>query len=379
MKIFPKEKIPTAMALWSMTTLLAPIMGPILGGWICDNWTWSYIFWINVPLTAICGFMGWKQLNRFNNDPTLAKVDFVGLGLLIATVAPFQIMLDKGKDLDWFNSNIIIALAVTSAIGLVSFLIWELTEEKPIVDLRVFRHRGYASAVTTISLAFGAYFAATVLTPLWLQGQMGYTATWSGVTTAYTGIFAVLAAPLAAKMSGKYDQRKLVFCGLAWISLMTFIRSFGTSDMTQWQVAWPLLLQGIGMPFFFVPLTGLALSSVNADETASAAGLLSFMRTTSGAFAASIVTTAWENDTERNHDLLSGLIDPLHEASRALRAAGFGTEQIRQMIDRLVQSESIMLATNHIFFYAACSFVAAATAIWLAPKPKRVADTSEAH
>jgi DHA2 family multidrug resistance protein len=379
MKIFPKEKIPTAMALWSMTTLLAPIMGPILGGWICDNWTWEYIFWINVPLTAICGFMGWQQLKRFNNTPILARVDFVGLGLLIATVAPFQIMLDKGKDLDWFNSNIIIGLAVTAAIGLASFLIWELTEENPIVNLRVFRHRGYASAVITISLAFGAYFAATVLTPLWLQSQMGYTATWSGMTTAATGVFAVIAAPIAAKMAGKYDKRKLVFWGLAWISAMTFIRSFSTSQMTQWQIAAPLLFQGIGMPFFFVPLTGLALSSVNEDETASAAGLLSFMRTTCGAFAASLVTTAWENDTNRNHAELSGLIDPLHEAARALRSSGFGTEQIRQMIDQMVQNESVMLATNHIFLIAAFSFVASAIAIWFAPKPTRVADTSEAH
>jgi MFS transporter, DHA2 family, multidrug resistance protein len=379
LRIFPKKQAPTAIGLWSMTTLVAPIMGPILGGVICDNWSWPPIFYINVPIALFFGYMAWKLLQRFETPLLKRKVDSIGLVLLMLWVGSFQYMLDEGKNLDWFASTEIWILAIIAVIGFVAFLIWEFTEEHPIVNLRVFRHRGYSSSVITISLAFGAFFAATVLTPLWLQTYMGYTATWSGRTTAMTGVLAVFIAPFVAKMSSKFDPRKLVFFGVSWLAFITLIRTYATTDMTYAQIAFPLLVQGIGMPFFFIPLTGLALASVDEDETASAAGLMSFCRTLSGAFATSLVTTAWENETNANHSELSGLIDPLHEGARALQNSGIPTEQARAMLDHFVQSQSVILATNHIFFIAACAFSLAACAIWMAPKPTRVADTSEAH
>lgn len=379
LKIFPKEKAPMAIGLWSMTTLIAPIMGPILGGVICDNWSWPYIFYINVPLAAICSIIGWKLLKKHETKTAKVRVDVIGLILLVVWVASFQYMLDEGKNLDWFNSTEIRVLAVIAGIGFIVFMIWELTDDHPVVNLSVFRHRGYASSVLTISLAFGAFFSATVLTPLWLQTYMGYTATWSGITTAMTGILAVIAAPIAAKMSAKIDPRKLIFAGVMWLGMITMIRSFGTTDMARWQIALPLFLQGVGMPFFFVPLTGLALASVDEHETASAAGLMSFMRTLSGAFATSVVTTSWEDKTNYNHAELAGLVDPTHQYAQKLMNMGMDPERIRMMLDNILQSQAVMLATNHIFFIASLTFLLAASAIWLAPKPTRVADTSEAH
>lgn len=374
MRIFPKEKQSAAIGLWSMTTLVAPILGPIVGGYICDNWGWPFIFYINVPIAALCSFAAWEMLKPFETKTLKSRIDFIGLGLLVVWVSALQIMLDEGKNLDWFGSWEITALAVAAAIGFAAFLIWEFTEKHPIVDLRVFRHRGYSASVLTISLAFGAFFSSVVLTPLWLQGYMGYTATWSGFTTAATGCLAVVAAPFAAMLSNKVDSRILVFCGVLWLGLVTLARSFGTTDMTYAQIAFPLLVQGIGMPFFFVPLTGLALASVNPEETASAAGLMSFVRTVSGAFATSIVTTAWDNDASRYKSELAGL-------ATAPDTAGLtGTqEQGVNLLDQMVQSQSIMLATNHIFLLASIAFIFAACAIWLAPKPKRKADTSAAH
>ena len=379
LRIFPKEKAPAAVGLWAMTTLIAPIAGPILGGVLCDQYSWPYIFFINVPVALLCGYFGWKMLRRYESSLLKLPIDKVGLILMIIWVAALQLMLDKGKELDWFSSSTIITLALVAVLGFVAFLIWELTERNPIVDLRVFRHRGYSASVTTICLAFGAFFGATVLTPLWLQGYMGYTATISGQTTAMSGILAVLTAPFVAKLSTKVDPRKLVFIGVTWLGLVTLLRSFNSSDMSHFQIAWPLLLQGIGMPLFFVPLTGLALASVDVSETASAAGLMSFCRTMSGAIATSLVNTSWENKASYYHAELAGMIDPYGEVSNTLTQAGMSLDQARVSMEQTLQSQSIMLSTNHIFLKAAISFALAATAVWFAPKPTRVADTSAAH
>jgi DHA2 family multidrug resistance protein len=379
LRIFPKEKAPAAIGLWSMTTLVAPVLGPILGGKLCDELSWPFIFFINVPIALVCAWFGWRLLKRYETAAVKARIDAVGLGLLVVWVSALQIMLDEGKDLDWFASHEIVALAVVALLGFLAFLIWELTAREPVVDLRVFRHRGFSMSVLTISLAFGAFFGSTVLTPLWLQNYMGYTATQAGLATAATGVLAVMVAPLAARLSAKSDPRLLVFLGVTWLGAMTLLRTDATTDMTLWQVSSLLLFQGLGLPFFFVPLTGLALASVDEPETASAAGLMNFCRTVSGAFATSLVQTAWENQTARNHAELAGLADRNGETMAMLTANGVAPEQARGMIEQLVQGQSVMLATNQVFLWAGLAFILAAVAIWFAPRPTRVADTSGAH
>lgn len=377
LQIFPKEKAGAAIGLWSMTTLVAPIMGPILGGWLCDEASWPWIFYINVPIAIACGYFGWGLLKRYQSPIMKMRFDAIGLALLVLWVGAFQIMIDEGKNLDWFGSPVIVGLAVISAIGFSAFMIWELTERNPVVNLHVFRHRGYWVSVATISLAFGSFFGATVLTPQWLQAYMGYTATEAGHATAMSGILAVLVAPLAAQLSQRMDPRPLVFAGVMWLGAVTLYRSFATTDMDFWQVALPLLFQGLGMPFFFVPLTGLAMASVEPDEMASAAGLMSFMRTLSGAFATSIVTTAWDDKASHYHAELAALAD---SSPQALQQLGNGSiEAGRQQLGQLIQSQSIMLSTNELFWLSGLSFVLAACMIWLAPRPGRVADTSQAH
>ena len=379
LRIFPKEKAPAAIGLWGMTTLVAPILGPILGGKLCDEFSWPFIFYINVPIALVCAYFGWQLLKRYETPTLKARIDLVGLALLVVWVSAMQIMLDEGKNLDWFASQEIVALAIIAVIGFLAFLIWELTASEPVVDLRVFRHRGFTMSVITICLAFGAFFGSTVLTPLWLQNYMGYTATQAGYATAVSGILAVLAAPLAANLSVKVDSRVLVFLGVLWLGVLTLMRTDATTDMTAWQVSSLLLFQGLGLPFFFMPLTGLALSSVDEPETASAAGLMNFCRTVSGAFATSLVQTAWENQTSRNHEELAGLVDRSGDTMRMLNESGLPVEQARGMLEHVVQGQSVMLATNQVFLWAGLAFVLAATAIWFAPKPTRVADTTGAH
>jgi len=379
LRIFPKEKAPAAIAMWAMTTLIAPIMGPIVGGYLCDNASWGWVFFVNVPIALAGGYIGWGLLKRYQNEAQRNPIDFVGLGLLIVWVGALQIMLDEGKNHDWFASTEICALALIAVVGFIAFLIWELTDSHPIVDLRVFRHRGYTMSLVTLVVAFGGYFGISVLTPLWLQRYMGYTATWSGMTTAWSGVLAVMIAPMVAKLSSRVDARPLVFFGVSWLALMTCVRSFGFTDMTYWQIALPLLFMGLGMPFFFVPLNAIALSSVEPEETASAAGLMSFLRTLGAAIATSVVNTAWEDRIKLNHAELAGQVDASGEATQAMLASGLNMDATRATLDRVLENQSVMLSTNQLFLLIAVVLFAAACTIWLAPKPNRVADASAAH
>ncbi|HTK34478.1 MAG TPA: DHA2 family efflux MFS transporter permease subunit [Caulobacteraceae bacterium] len=369
LKIFPPKQQPMALGLWSMTTLVAPIAGPVLGGVLCDNVGWPSIFYINVPIAMGFSFLGWRVLRSQESGVIKSKIDSVGLALLVVWVGALQLMVDEGKDLDWFNSSTIVILGLTALIGFVAFLIWELTAENPIVPLKVFRHRGYAVSIVTLCIAIAGMYGGLVLTPLWLQNYMGYTATWSGYATAMMGVLAVFAAPLAAQLAAKVDPRKLVFMGVMWMGAMFFVRGQSTTGMDFGQVALPILFMGVGMPFFFVPLMGMALSSVDPEETAGAAGLMNFARTLSGAVAISITTTAWENGATSSRAELVTQLNP----SALPSEFGIGT------LDGLVQNQAVMLSTNSTFLSVASLFAIAALAVWMAPRPKRVADMSAAH
>jgi len=379
LRIFPKEKAAAATALWAMTTLVAPVVGPIVGGYLCDQTSWSWVFIVNVPIAIVGGFIAWGLLKRYETTIERSPIDIVGLGLLVVWVASLQIMLDEGKDQDWFASTEIVTLAIVAAIGFAAFLIWELTERHPVVNLRVFRHRGYSMSLLTLALAFGAFFGINVLAPLWLQNFMGYTATWSGMTVAWSGVLAVLFAPIAAVLSEKVDARILVFCGVSWLGLITYWRTFINTDFTYWQIALPLLIIGVGMPFFFVPLTSVALASVDEEETNSAAGLMNFLRTLSGAIATSMVSTGWDNRIKVNHAELAGLLDRSGEGLQTMLHAGSDLETSRAMLDMLVSSQGVMLATNQLLLILALILLLAACTIWLAPKPARSVDTSSVH
>lgn len=386
LRIFPKDKAPMATALWAMTTLIAPILGPITGGFICDNYHWSWIFYINVPIALACAWFGWGLLKRYESDLIRAPIDKIGLILLVVWVGALQLMLDEGKNLDWFASPIIIALAIVAVIGFAAFMIWETTERHPIVDLTVFRHRGYSFSVLTLVLAFGGFFSINVLTPQWLQQYMGYTSTWSGIATAWSGVLAVLCAPLVASLLSRVDGRLLVFFGVSWLGAVTLWRAFGTTDMGYLQIALPLLFMGIGLPFFFVPLTGQALAAVDDHEVASAAGLMNFLRTLAGAFATSITTAAWDDRIQSNHAELVAKIDSVNQAEvlRNLDPSGDAVRALTDIgslssLDRLIQSQSVMLATNQIFVIVALVLFVAACSIWLAPRAAKVVDTSAVH
>jgi DHA2 family multidrug resistance protein len=378
LRIFPGQRAGRGLAIWAMTTTAAPIFGPILGGLISDNWSWPWIFFINLPVVGLCIFGVVQLVAPFETKIEKQKIDVVGLGLLVLWVGAFQIMLDTGHEHDWFASTQVVVLAIVAAIGFAMFLIWELTDPHPVVDVGIFRHRGFAAGSLAIALTFGAFFAQVVLTPLWMQQVLGYTATNSGYVVAWLGLFAVLLSPVAARMIGKIDLRITVSAGILWLAAMSVLRARWNTEADYWALALPHILQGAGMPFFFVGVTALTLGSVPQKLVVSAAGLMSFMRTLSGAIGAAIATTAWDNSTRvARSELASNLNEPARAMS-LLESSGLSLEQARAAIDRIVEVQAATLGAIHIFLAAALVFVIAAAVLWVAPRP-RVAGPVAAH
>lgn len=372
LRVFPPKRAPAALGLWAMTTVCAPIAGPILGGMISDDLTWHWIFFINLPVVAICVIIARQLIMRYETPIARQPIDFVGLALLVLWVGALQIMLDKGREEDWFASSMIVWLAITAVIGFVAFLIWELTEAHPVVDLSVFRNRGYSVAVITQSLSYAAFFAQIVLIPLYLQTDLDYTATVAGQAMGFLGVLAVVMSPIVASIMPKSDPRVLISFGISWIGVMAWLRSDWTTGIDFWHIALPQFLQGFGMPFFFISTTALALSSVRPEQTASAAGLQNFSRTLAGAFATSISTSLWDRETKYAHAELVGRIHP----PQAMLDNGLTG---RLMLDRLVSTEAITLATNTVFMGCAVLLAFSALFIWLAPRPKGRAVAGGGH
>jgi DHA2 family multidrug resistance protein len=380
LRIFPKEKATLATVIWAMTTLIGPVAGPILGGIICDNYGWQWIFFIKVPI-AVTGGLVLMTVMRGQADPTSkAFIDKVGLALLVIWVGALQIMLDEGRNKDWFNSPEIRVLGIVAAIGFLCFLVWELTEKNPIVDLKIFRHRGFVGAATTYAVGFGAFFASIVILPLWLQSNMGYTATWAGYATGIMGILAVLCSPLVGKAVEKFDPRLIVCAGIVGLAAVMLWRMWTfNNDVTFLQMAWPTLITGVFMVMFFVPVTGLAMASVNHDEQANAAGLSNFMRTLAGAFATSLIQSGWSNATRNNEGELVNAMQHGKAAIDAMVAQGIPLENAKALLWQVIEGQSVMLATLNMFGVIALCLGFAAMIIWLVPKPKGPIDTSGAH
>ena len=380
LRIFPKDKHAMAMGIWSMTTIAAPIFGPILGGTISDNWGWNWIFFINVPLAILCSLAALAMLRGMESKTERVPVDVVGLGLLLVGVGALQIMLDLGRERDWFGSSFIVTLAIVAAAGFVFLIAWELLEKQPVVDLRVFRHRGFTVSVAALVFAFATFFASVVVIPMWMQNALGYTATWAGYATAFTGVSAVLMAPIAAMLSQRMDPRLLVSGGILWLAATTLIRVvWWTSGADFWTLALPQLAQGAGLPFFFVPLTTLALGAVDENEVASAAGVMNFLRTMGGAIGTAIGVTLWENGAQQARDNLTATMHGTGANMQVLQAHGFSLEQSRQFVSQLVDAQANTVSTVKLFELAAAIFLAAATIIWFAPKPRHAVDPAASH
>jgi DHA2 family multidrug resistance protein len=370
LRIFPPAKAGIAMAAWALPGLIAPVLGPFLGGWLCETISWPFIFFINLPFAALCAVLLPRLLTRYENQTARDPIDVLGFGLLVVFVGALQIMLDIGKDHDWFESTAIRVLAGVAAIGFAAFLFWELTDRHPIVNLRVFRTRAFAANTVLYATAYSATFCGSVLTPLWLQTYMGYSATMAGLTMSWNAVLAILMTPVAGVLIGRFDPRIVACVGFTWTMCTMWMRSHYSIDATNWQIVLPLILMGAGMPIYFIPVVTTGLRSVNENETASAAGLQSFVRTVTAAFAVSIVTTAWEYKTTHVRSGLSGFVDRGGSALGEMKSLGLSQGVSLRQLDAMLQTQSAMIALNQIMLIVTVIYALCAVCIWLTPKPK---------
>jgi MFS transporter, DHA2 family, multidrug resistance protein len=373
--IYPPEKKGTALALWSMTTLVAPICGPIFGGWITDNISWPWIFYINVPVGLLCAYIAWERLRSRETQTVKLPIDGIGLALLVTGVGCLQVMLDKGKELDWFHNSVIVTLAIVSVIALIALVIWELTEEHPIIDLQLFARRNFTAGAISISLGYMVFFGSVVILPLWLQTQLNYTSTWAGLATAPTGILAIVFSPWVGKNLTRIDGRYMATFSFAIFALCSFWRASYNTDASFEYIAMPQLVQGIAMAFFFVPLVSITLSGLPPDRIASASGLSNFLRILAGSFGASLSTTLWDRRAAVHHAQLTEHIsayNPIaNQSLDQLQSLGISAEAAYVSIERTITNQAYMLSTIDVFWLAGWIFVALIPLVWLA-KPLSV-------
>jgi DHA2 family multidrug resistance protein len=367
--IFPSDRRATALGIWSITTLVAPICGPIMGGYISDNYHWSWIFLINIPVGLVSAFLCWRNLAGRESPRRRLPIDRMGLGLLVIWVGALQIMLDTGKDADWFSSSRIVVLALVAAIGFVIFIIWETTEKSPIVDLSLFRRRNFALGVLALSLGYGVFFGNTLLYPLWLQTQLGYTATWAGLVAAPSGLVAVILTPPAARIMSRFDMRWSATIAFVAFSISYFMRAGLTADSSFSSFVWPLLVQGVAMSTFFVSMIAITLDGVEPQRIPSASGISNFARITAGGFAASITTTLWDRREALHQSRLvetpTGFNPALHAAVSHLSARGLTDIQGYAVVMRSLLNQAYLLAANDLFWISGWLSLAMLAIVWL--------------
>lgn len=370
MAIFPRDKRTIALAIISMVTVVAPIVGPITGGWITDNYSWRWIFYINVPIAVIATIAVYIQLKDRPEQTVKTPVDYVGLGLLVVGVGALQILLDKGNNLDWFASHFIVALAAIATIALIAFVIWEITAEHPIVNLGLFRDRNFA--VGTIALVFGysAFFAINLILPQWLEQNMGYTAIWAGLAAAPMGIIPLLTSAAVGKYSPKFDMRVLVTISFIAISSSCFIRANFNTDVSFFYVALVQGYMGIGVVLFFMPLTTILLSNLKTSDLAEGAGLATFLRVLGSGFASSLSIWIWNRREIYHYAQLNENISAYNPNAQSYvdQLGGF-TQSALAHVSRLIEQQAMMMSTIDYFYFLGWLFIALLAIIWFTKPP----------
>lgn len=373
MASYPLEKRTLALALWAMTVVVAPVLGPILGGWISNNWHWGWIFFINVPIGIVSAVIAWKQLGNRETEIFKTPIDYIGLVLMIVGVGALQMMLDRGKELDWFESNEIIIWGITATVCLIYFIVWELGEKHPVVDLSLFKDRNFTIGVLTTSLGFMVYMGTLTLLPLVLQSNLGYTATWAGLAAAPVGLLPILLSPIIGRFGNRVDMRILVMTSFLVFAFTFYWRTDFYAGMDMKNVVWPQFWQGLGVAMFFLPLTTITLSHMKGEQIASASSLSNFLRVFMGGVGVSVVSTMWERREALHHTQLTEQITPYSEIVRqtvdGMAQLGAGEEQTLRSINNIITQQGFIIGSNEIFLAGSILFIVMIVIIWGAKPP----------
>ncbi|MEO5829696.1 MAG: DHA2 family efflux MFS transporter permease subunit [Rhodanobacter sp.] len=370
---YPKQKQGIALALWAMTVVVAPIFGPILGGWLTDNFSWPWIFYINVPVGAVAAVITWALLRKRETKTFKAPIDVIGLALLVVGVGALQFMLDNGNDNDWFSSPVILALGIVALVCLTFLVVWELHAKHPVVDLSLFKRRNFTVAVVALSLGMMAFFGINVVFPLWLQITLGYTATWAGLASAPVGVLAFVMAPIIGANIQRLELRAVVTFAFIVFAVTSFWFAGFDSSASFGTLVFPRFVMGIGIACFFIPLNQMYLSGLPSDQVASASGLANFCRTLGSSISTAATVTLWQHRGEYHHAALTEHINPAAPAAtgflRQLTHGGFSPTQGLGIVDQLITREALTLAVNDVYIVCGVMFLALIPLMWFARPP----------
>jgi DHA2 family multidrug resistance protein len=380
---YPTERRGLALALFGMVIIIAPIVGPILGGWITDNLSWPWLFYINLPVGAFCAAGSWMLLRHRESATMKLPIDAVGLVLLLIGVGSLQFLLDNGNEKDWFNSPIILAAAIVSFISLTFLIAWELTDAHPVIDMHLFSRRNFRVGVCVMAVAYFALSAVNIIFPLWLQTTLGYTATWAGLAVAPVGLLAMVAAPIVGRNMNRMNLRlaaSFAFCVFGFAVFWTATLNDQASFI---QFATPRFFQGMGLSIFFLTLNQIILSGIPSRDLASASGVSNFIRTMSGSIATAVSVWIWNRRTDYHHAVLTEHIrnsaGGWTQYQAQLGARGISGNGVFQYVEHIIVGQAETLAVNDVFFALGCIFLLLVPFIWLVKPPFGARGADAAH
>src|SRR3954454_23518368 len=381
-----------AMGFWALGIVVAPILGPVLGGWLTDNYSWRWVFYINIPV----GIASIVMTKLYIFDPPYLRsenrnVDYWGIGMLIVGIGALQIVLDKGQQEDWFESNLIVMLAIVSAVTLVALVWHELTADDPIVDLRVLKERSYAVGVFLMTVVGFVLYGSMVLLPIMLQTLLGYPPLQAGIAMAPRGVGSFFMMPITGLMTGRFDPRKLLTAGLIlgggtliWLSVLNLQAGY-------WDIFWPQLLQGVGMSLLFVPLTTISMDAIPRERMGNATSLFNLMRNIGGSIGIAMTGTMLSRHSQATTSLLGAHVSQYDPATRtmfgqmqgAFMAAGAdattAANRAYAAMFGQVQRQATMVSFVGIFQLLGVLFVALIPLVLLMKRPKAGAPPAAAH
>ena len=392
LEAFPPEDRGKAMAFWALGIVVAPMLGPVMGGWITDSYSWRWVFYINLPV----GIAATVMVTLFVFDPhyirrVTSAIDWWGIGLLALWIGALQVMLDKGQEEDWFGSDFIRVLLVLVVIGLVGFLIREFRTKHPVVDLRVFKEKTYATGVVLMTVLGFVLYGSTVLIPLWLQTLLGYPALQAGWAMLPRGLGSFIFMPVVGILISKIEARKLLAVGIIVASASLFMLARLNLNAGYWDIFWPQIIQGTAMGLLFVPLTTVTFDPIPREQTGNATSIFNLMRNVGASFGIAAVTTIVARNTQSHTNDLTHNVNTYSTATRqmfeAVRA-GFiakgsdavtATNRAYEAIWGMLQQQAAMLSYRDAFFILGLLFLMMLPLLALMRKPKRAAGAPMAH
>lgn len=361
----PPEKQGAVLGFWAMIVVVAPILGPIMGGYLTEEYSWPWIFYINVPIGCISALITWILLRDRESKIIRNPIDWGSLFFLVVGIACLQIMLDKGKDLDWFNSNTIISLFTISIISLAYFGVWNFYAKYPLVDFSFFSDRNFLIGTLVITIGYLLFFGSTVVIPLWLQTEQNYTAYWAGIAVAPIGIFPILFSVIVGRNLYRFDLRAITALSFFIFSMTYFYQANFTTQVDLSTVMFTRLMQGFGVTIFFVPLVQISLGNIPHTKYASASGVFTFIRILIGSgFGTSLSIELWSRREIFHHSRLSEAITSYNPTTTEFynllnqQDPSLSRNVLNQLTDKWVEQQAFTLATDDISWLAALIFLA---------------------